>query len=106
MLPINKSCILYIFILLFFIGMCFCGLMWSRTSDKLDKKSAELLHANATIMALQRDNDKLSEYNIQKNNQIKKVEEKYKQKLNNIPADSCGDVKPSKELLEYFKKNV
>ena len=103
---LNKSCIPYILILILFFVACFCGLMWSRTSDKLDKKSAELLHANAIIMALQRDNDKLSEYNIQKNNQIKEVEEKYKQKLNNIPADSCGDVKPSKELLEYFKKNV
>nr|DAQ46122.1 MAG TPA: hypothetical protein [Caudoviricetes sp.] len=27
-------------------------------------------------------------------------------KIKNIPADSCGDVKPSKQLMEYFKKNV
>ena len=106
MLSINKSYIPYIFILLFFIGMCFCGFMWSRTSDKLDKKSAELVHANATIEALQLDNSKLVEYNNQKNEQIREVEDKYKEKLKNIPADSCGDIKPSKQLLEYFRKNV
>lgn len=106
MLSINKSHILYIFILLFFVGTCFCGFMWSITSDKLDKKSAELVHANATIEALQRDNDRLNEYNNQKSEQIKQVEEKYKEKIKNIPADSCGDVKPSKQLMEYFKKNV
>lgn len=103
---LNKSYIPYILILILFLVACFCGFMWSRTSDKLDKKSAELVHANATIEALQHDNDRLNEYNNQKSEQIKEVEEKYKEKLKNIPADSCGDVKPSKQLMEYFKKNV
>lgn len=105
-MSINKSWIPYIIILILFLGLCFCGFMWNKTSDKLSKKEAELIHANATIEALKKDNNKLNEYNNQKNEQIKEIEEKYKEKLKNIPADSCGDVKPSKQLLEYFRKNV
>ena len=104
-MALNKSYIPYILILILFFVACFCGLMWSRTSDKVDKKSAELVHANATIMALQIDNDKLNEYNNKKNQEIKEVEEKYKEILNNVPSDSCGDVKPSQQLLNYFRKN-
>ena len=105
-MSINKSWIPYIIILILFLGLCFCGFMWSKTSDKLNKKTAELIHANATIEALQRDNDKLNEYNNQKNEQIKEIEQKYQEKLKNIPVDSCGDTKPSKKLMEYFRKNV
>ena len=100
----NKSYISYIFLLILIIGLCFCGFMWSRTSYKLDAKTAELVNANATIMALQLDNDKLNEYNNKKNKEIKEVEEKYKEILNNIPSDSCGDVKPSQKLLDYLRK--
>ena len=33
------------------------------------------------------------------------TEADYQEALNNIPADNCGDVKPSKELLQYFRRN-
>jgi FtsZ-binding cell division protein ZapB len=102
---LNKNYIPYIIMLILFLGLCFCGFMWSRTSHKLDSKTAELVNANATIMALQIDNDKLNEYNNKKNQEIKEVEEKYKEILNNVPSDLCGDVKPSQQLLNYFRKN-
>ena len=101
----SKSYIPYIIMLIIFAALCFCGFMWYNTSIKLDKKTSELINANATIMALQLDNDKLNEYNNEKIKQIKEVEEKYKEKLKDIPADSCGDVKPSQQLLNYFRKN-
>jgi hypothetical protein len=28
------------------------------------------------------------------------------EQLNNIPVDTCGDAKPSKELLNYLKRNA
>lgn len=105
-MKLNKSWIPYIVILILLLIICFCGFMWNKTADKLNKKEAELIHANATIEALQQDNNKLNEYNNQKNEQIKEIEKKYKEKVKDIPADSCGDVKPSKQLLEYFRKNV
>ena len=100
----NKSYIPYIIILILLLIIGFCCFMWSRTSYKLDAKTAELVNANATIMALQIDNDRLNEYNNKKNEEMKEVEEKYKEKLKNIPADSCGDVKPSSQLLDYLRK--
>ena len=100
----NKSYVPYVIILILLLGLCFCGFMWRNTCTKLDNKNAELIHANATIMALQLDNDKLNEYNNKKNKEIKEVEQKYKEILNNIPSDSCGDVKPSQQLLDYLRK--
>ena len=100
----NKSYVPYVIILILLLGLCFCGFMWHNTCTKLDNKNAELIHANATIMALQLDNDKLNEYNNKKNKEIKEVEQKYKEILNNIPSDSCGDVKPSQRLLDYLRK--
>ena len=34
---------------------------------------------------------------------MEKIEKEYKDRFQNIPKDSCGDAKPSKELLDYLK---
>jgi len=65
----------------------------------------QLLNAQATIDSLQIDNQKLVEYITEKDKQVKQIEADYQEALNNIPADNCGDVKPSKELLQYFRRN-
>ena len=56
------------------------------------------------IQTLNKDKEKLIEYITQKDKAIKDLEKEYTEVLDNIPADQCGDVKPSKELLNYFRK--
>lgn len=92
--------------ILFFVLVIIClifGFMWWNTKKDLKNTQAELDNANAQIMVLKEDNDRLVEYNNRKNEEIKDLENKYKEKLKNIPKDSCGDMKPSKELMEYFR---
>ena len=85
--------------------LLFFGFMWYRSSNMLKDTRKQLLNAQATINSLQIDNQKLVEYITEKDKQVKQIEADYQEALNNIPADNCGDVKPSKELLQYFRRN-
>ena len=76
--------------------------MWRNTVTQLDNVKAELQTAQRTITVLQSENAKLVQYNLERDKQIKDIEKKYQNNLKNIPADKCGDMKPSKELLEYL----
>lgn len=80
----------------------FC--FWRFTVNSLKNTKTELQNAQAVITSLNLDNKKLIEYITQKNDTIKELKEKYNEVVSNIPADQCGDTKPSKELLNYFKK--
>lgn len=80
----------------------FC--LWRYTANSLKTTKTELQTAQSTITSLNKDNEKLIEYITQKDNTIKELEKEYTEVLDNIPADQCGDVKPSKELLNYFRK--
>lgn len=51
-----------------------------------------------------KENARLVEYNKQRDTKIKVLEKEYQAKLNSIPADLCGDMKPSKKMIEFFKK--
>lgn len=77
--------------------------MWRNTVTQLDNVKAELQTAQRTITVLQSENAKLVQYNLERDKQIKDIEKKYQNNLKNIPADKCGDMKPSKELLEYLR---
>jgi len=77
--------------------------MWRNTVTQLDNVKAELKNAQQTISVLQSDNAKLVAYNLERDKQIKEVEKQYQESLKNIPADKCGDMKPSAELLEYLR---
>ncbi len=76
---------------------------WRITSTKLVNTEKELAATTCQLTTLQEENQKLLEYNKKKDIEIKNLQDKYKQQLQNIPNDICGDAKPSKELLEYFK---
>jgi len=82
-----------------------CFFMWRSTVTKLDATKAELRVAQNTISVLQSENDKLVQYNLTRDKEIKEIEKKYQTSLQNVPADKCGDMKPSKELLEYLRNN-
>ena len=85
------------------IGLITCFFLWRNTTIKLDNTRAELKNAQQTISVLQSDNAKLVAYNLERDKQIKEIEKQYQEQLNKIPADACGDVKPSKELLEFLR---
>ena len=92
------------FMLIFVVGSLLFFFLWRSTTNSLKTTEAQLQNAQAAITSLNNDNQKLIEYITQKDNTIKELEKKYTEALDNIPADQCGDAKPSKELLNYFKK--
>lgn len=79
--------------------------MWRNTVTQLNNVKAELRSAQQTISVLQSDNAKLVAYNLERDKQIKEVEKQYQESLKNIPADKCGDMKPSEELLKYLRNH-
>lgn len=81
-------------------------MLWQISQDNLKNTREKLCDANNTIQTLKNDNDKLLVYIQTKDQEIKKIEKEYINKLNNIPKDNCGDTKPSKELLDYLKQNA
>lgn len=81
-------------------------MLWQVSRDNLKNTEERLCDANNTIQTLKNDNGKLLIYIQTKDQEIKKIEKEYMNKLNNIPKDACGDIKPSKELLDYLKQNV
>ena len=98
---INNLCKYFVFILSILLIGTFC--LYQKTSNDLKITKSNLTLAEQNILSLQKDKEKLLEYNIKKDQEIKKIENKYKSQLSNIPKDKCGDVKPSKELLDYLK---
>lgn len=87
-----------------FVALMLVSIMWKYTANSLHITKDQLCTAQETISTLQADNQNLIQYITQKDNAIKELEQKYTKALENIPEDKCGNTKPSKELLEYFKK--
>ena len=92
------------FILILVVALALVFFLWRYTANSLSATKDQLCSAQATIETLKTDNNNLIEYITQKDDKIKELEQKYEEALDNIPADQCGDAKPSKELLTYFKK--
>ena len=91
-------------ILILVVALVSIFILWRFTANSLKNTKTQLENAQATIISLNTDNKKLIEFITQKDDTIKELEKKYTEVLDNIPADQCGDAKPSKELLTYFKK--
>lgn len=87
-----------------FVALVLVSIMWKYTANSLHITKDQLYTAQKTISTLQADNQNLVQYITQKDSAIKELEQKYTKALENIPEDKCGNAKPSKELLEYFKK--
>ena len=84
------------------IGVLF--MLWRTTSIELNNTRQELIETTCKLDEVTKENARLVEYNKARDTEIKKLEKQYQAKLNAIPADLCGDMKPPKELIEYFKK--
>lgn len=78
--------------------------LWRVTAIKLNNTQQQLVETTCKLDEITKENARLVEYNKARDTEIKKLEKQYQAKLDAIPADLCGDMKPSKELIEYFKK--
>ena len=96
--------VLILFVILVITNVLFFWL-WRNKSIAFTNKCQELETAETLIDSLKTNNEKLVEYISQKDSQIKEIEKTYSEKLNNIPKDTCGDQKPSAELLKYLRSN-
>lgn len=102
-MTLNK--IVYISLCILIITVIILGCLLKNTKKELESTIQKLSVAEKNIITLKQDKDRLVEYNITKDKEIAAIKDKYKDRLNNIPKDDCGDVKPSKELLNYLRKN-
>lgn len=80
--------------------------LWRITTIKLNNTQTQLAEVSLKLETVNKENTRLVEYNKQRNSQIKQLEKSYQQKLDAIPADICGDMKPSKELLQYLRSDI
>lgn len=78
--------------------------LWRITSIKLSNTREQLTETTCKLDELTKENARLVEYNKRRESQIKDLEKEYQKYLSSIPADLCGDMKPSKELIEFFKQ--
>lgn len=97
----DKAKVIVISVIVLIITVLF-GL-WRMTAIKLNDTKDKLDQVSAQLITLQQDNYNLIVYNKKKDAEIKKINKTYEEKLNSIPADLCGDSKPSKELLQYLR---
>ena len=97
-----KAKIIAILGIILVVGSLFT--LWRVTVIKLNNTRQELTETTCKLNEITKENARLVEYNKVRDTEIKKLEKQYQAKLNAIPADLCGDMKPSKELIEYFKK--
>ena len=97
-----KAKIIAILSIILVVGSLFT--LWRVTAIKLNNTRQQLTETTCKLDEVTKENARLVEYNKVRDTEIKKLEKQYQAKLNAIPADLCGDMKPSKELIEYFKK--
>lgn len=94
-------------VIILLIGISIIGLffgLWRMTSVKLDNARNQIDEMTYAIDNLNKENANLVEYNKRRDKEIKDIEKLYQDQLNSIPADLCGDMKPSEEMIEFFKK--
>lgn len=89
-------------IVIILIGTLFA--LWRITSIKLENTRNQLTEVSAQLDTVSKENANLVEYNSRRDSQLKELQKAYEKHLNSIPADLCGDMKPSKELLDFFKE--
>ena len=99
---VNKI-LLGISIILFVVMLVFIFL-WKYDNTRYKDTCKLLTDAENRVDVLEKEKQNLLEYNLRKEEELKQVEAEYKERLENIPTDNCGDVKPSKELLIYLRK--
>lgn len=88
----------------FIVTSIIFAFLWRLDHNRYNHACEMLTEAESKINILEKENKNLLEYNLKREEELKQIEAEYKERLDNIPADTCGDAKPSKELLTYLRK--
>lgn len=91
---------------IFLVAFIALAIVCKLYSVNLNKANIELKAATESLDILRENHNKLLEYTLTKEKEIKDIEQRYTERLKNIPKDACGDVKPSPELLDYLRKHL
>ena len=102
MLSDLKVKIIAILAAILLIGTFFA--LWRVTAIKLSNTRDQLNEVTCQLDTVTKENANLIAYNKRRESEIKDLEKTYQEYLKSIPADLCGDMKPSSELIEFFKK--
>lgn len=102
MLGLSKTKIAIYAIIVVAFSALFVLWRTSANNYKIEKANREALEVQ--LKASQTEVENLKEYNKKIAKEMEKIEKEYKDRFQNIPKDSCGDAKPSQELLEYLRK--
>ncbi len=102
MLGLSKTKIAIYAIMVVAFSALFVLWRTSANNYKIEKVNREALEVQ--LKASQTEVENLKEYNKKIAKEIEKIEKEYKDRFQNIPKDSCGDAKPSQDLLEYLRK--
>ena len=102
MLGLSKTKIAIYAIMVVAFSALFVLWRTSANNYKIEKANREALEVQ--LKASQTEVENLKEYNKKIAKEMEKIEKEYKDRFQNIPKDSCGDAKPSQELLEYLRK--
>lgn len=102
MLSLSKAKIIAFGVVIVLLSSLFVLWRTSVNEYKSEKKAKEALEIKLEASQLEVNN--LKEYNKKISKEMERIEKENQERFQNIPKDACGDVKPSKELLEYLKK--
>ena len=102
MLGLSKTKIAIYAIIVVAFSALFVLWRTSANNYKIEKANREALEVQ--LKASQTEVENLKEYNKKIAKEMEKIEKEYKDRFQNIPKDSCGDAKPSQDLLEYLRK--
>lgn len=90
----------------FLLVLCLIfGFLWKINNTNYKNVCVQLTDAESKLITLQKENKNLIDFVLKKETEVKQIKSDYEKKLLNKPKDNCGDVKPSDELLKYFREN-
>lgn len=80
--------------------------MWKIASNNYQVEKENRILLEQRLEASQKETQRLLNYQKQIEKENANIENKYNELFSKIPADTCGDAKPSAELLEFFKQGL
>lgn len=80
--------------------------LWRVSESKYNAEKSQKESLQAQLVAAQKENANLIAYNKKITIEMEKIEKEYQKRFQDIPSDTCGDSKPTSELLEYLKKGA
>lgn len=80
--------------------------LWRVAANNYESEKAAREQAEVQLVASQKEVENLTRYNKELAKQNAEIEKEYAEIYKNIPADACGDAKPSADLLNYLSQGA